>query len=144
MKSAISPFLTSFDHRFAVDRIIGDIEPIFRFYDAMPAGVTVAADGRIFINFPRWGDDVPFTVGVIQDGKVVAYPDQKINTFDPAHPAETLGSVQSVVVDAANRLWILDTAAPKFSTPLVGAAKLVAVDLATNKVVKSIVLPPTT
>jgi sugar lactone lactonase YvrE len=109
----------------------------------MPTGVTVAADGRIFVNFPRWGDEVPFTVGVIQGGKVVAYPNQSINTFDPAHPGETLGSVQSVVVDAANRLWILDTAAPKFSTPLVGGAKLVAVDLGTNKVVKSIILPAT-
>ncbi|MBB6144495.1 sugar lactone lactonase YvrE [Silvibacterium bohemicum] len=130
--------------KIATDRSIGSIEPVFRFFDAMPTGVTVAADGRIFLNFPRWGDGVPFTVGVIQDGKVVAYPDQHINTFDPAHPGETLGSVQSVVVDAANRLWILDTAAPKFTTPLVGAAKLIAVDLVTNKVVKSIVLPATT
>jgi sugar lactone lactonase YvrE len=144
MKTSVTPLEPHSVDKFATDRSIGNIEPVFRFFDAMPTGVTVAQDGRIFINFPRWGDDVPFTVGVIQDGKVVAYPDQKINTFDPAHPAETLGSVQSVVVDAANRLWILDTAAPKFSTPLVGAAKLVAVDLATNKVVKSIVLPPTT
>jgi sugar lactone lactonase YvrE len=72
----------------------------------------------------------------------VAYPDAAINKFDPARPGETLGSVQSVVVDAANRLWILDTAAPSFSSPVTGGAKLVAVDLATNKVVKTIVLPP--
>jgi sugar lactone lactonase YvrE len=55
-----------------------------------------------------------------------------------------LGSVQSVVVDAANRLWILDTAAPGFSPPVSGGAKLIAVDLATNQVVKTIVLPATT
>jgi hypothetical protein len=55
----------------ASDRPIGHIEPVFEFYDAMPTGVTVAADGRIFINFPRWGDEVPFTVGVIRNGKVV-------------------------------------------------------------------------
>jgi sugar lactone lactonase YvrE len=52
--------------------------------------------------------------------------------------------VQSVVVDPANRLWILDTAAPSFQAPVPGGAKLVAVDLATNKVVKTIVLPPAT
>jgi hypothetical protein len=51
--------------------------------------------------------------------------------------------VQSVVVDAANRLWLLDTAAPSFSSPVTGGAKLVAVDLATNKVVKTIVLHAT-
>jgi sugar lactone lactonase YvrE len=126
--------------RLASDRPIGQIEPVFEFHDAMPTGVTVAANGRIFINFPRWGDDVPFTVGEIKNGKVVPYPDAAINKFDPAHPGETLGSVQSVVMDPANRLWILDTAAPGFSTPVPGGAKLVAVDLATNKVVKTIVL----
>jgi sugar lactone lactonase YvrE len=125
----------------ASDRPIGHIEPVFEFYDAMPTGVSVAADGRIFINFPRWGDDTPFTVGEIRDGKVVPYPDALINKFDPARPGETLGSVQSVVVDPVNRLWILDTAAPSFSTPVSGGAKLVAVDLATNKVAKTIVLP---
>jgi len=126
------------------DRPIGHIEPVFEFYDAMPTGVTVAADGRIFINFPRWGDEVPFTVGEIRNGKVVPYPDSAINKFDPARPGETLGSVQSVVVDPANRLWILDTAAPGFSSPVVGGAKLVAIDLATNKVTKTIVLSSST
>lgn len=128
----------------ASDRPIGTIESVFEFYDAMPTGVSVAADGRIFVNFPRWGDEVPFTVGEIRNGKVVPYPDAAINRFDPARPGETLGSVQSVVVDAANRLWILDTAAPGFSKPIAGGAKLVAVDLTTNKVVKNIVLPPST
>lgn len=133
----------SLPNRFATDRTIGEIEPVFEFHDAMPTGVTVAADGRIFINFPRWGDDVPFTVGVIRNGKVVAFPNAQINTFDPSHPADTLSSVQSVVVDPANRLWILDTAAPGFSAPLAGAVKLVAVDLATDKVVKTIALHAT-
>lgn len=130
--------------KFATDKTIGEIEPVFQFHDAMPTGVTVANDGRIFINFPRWGDDVPFTVGLIKDGQVIAYPNKEINKFDPARPAETLGSVQSVVVDARNRLWILDTAAPKFSTPIEEAAKLVAVDLSTDKVVKTIVFPRST
>lgn len=144
MQNAIPPFAISSVDGFAVDQVIGNIELIFRFYDAMPTGVTVAADGRIFVNYPRWGDEVPFTVGVIRDGKVEAYPDAKINIFDPLNPGETLGSVQSVVVDAANRLWILDTAAPGFSPPVSGGAKLIAVDLATNKVVRTIVLPATT
>jgi sugar lactone lactonase YvrE len=130
--------------QLASDRPIGHIEPVFEFYDAMPTGVSVAVDGRIFINFPRWGDKVPFTVGEIRHGKVVPYPDAVINTFDPARPGETLISVQSVIVDAANRLWILDTAAPEFSTPIAGGAKLVAVDLATDKVVKTIVLSSST
>jgi sugar lactone lactonase YvrE len=46
------------------------------------------------------------------------------------------------VADTNNRLWILDTAAPAFKRPVAGGAKLVAVDLASNKVVKTIVLSP--
>jgi sugar lactone lactonase YvrE len=142
---ATSAFSTSRSGaQLASDRPIGQIEPVFEFYDAMPTGVTVSASGRVFINFPRWGDDVPFTVGEIRDGKVIPYPDASSNTFDPARPGETLSSVQSVVVDAAERLWILDTAAPMFAVPIEGAAKLVAIDLATNRVAKSIVLPAST
>ena len=126
------------------ERTIGTIEPVTEFYDAMPTGVTVSRDGRIFVNYPRWGDIVPFTVGEVHDGKVVPYPNQEMNTFDQDHPANTLSSVQSVVVDPANRLWILDTAAPNFSTSFIRAAKLVAVDLATNQVVKTIVFPVST
>jgi sugar lactone lactonase YvrE len=128
----------------ASDRSIGHIEVVFEFHDEMPTGVTVSGDGRIFINFPRWGDEVPYTVGELRYGKIVPYPNATINNFDSAHPGETLSSVQSVVVDAENHLWILDTAAPSFSAPVPGGAKLVAVDLSTNKVVKTIVLAPTT
>lgn len=41
----------------------------------MPTDVSVVPNRRIFVNFPRWGDDVPFTVGEIRDGRLVAYPD---------------------------------------------------------------------
>ncbi|MBS7701441.1 MULTISPECIES: L-dopachrome tautomerase-related protein [unclassified Chelatococcus] len=121
---------------------IGSLEQVFAFESGpMPTGMTVSHDGRIFVNFPRWGDDVPYTVGEIRDGKVVAYPDAAINKADTSKPGSSLLSVQSVVVDPANRLWILDTAAPEFAAPIAGGAKLVAVDLATNKVVKTIVFP---
>ena len=120
---------------------LGVIEQVFAFHDAMPTGVSVAENGRIFVNFPRWGDAVPFTVGELRDGKVVPYPDLAMNQADPKDPAKGFISVQSVVADGRGRIWILDTAAPGFSTPTPGGAKLVAVDLATNQVVKTLVFP---
>ncbi len=123
------------------EKTIGQLEQVFTFHDAMPTGVTVTETGRIFVNFPHWGDDVPFTVGEIRDGKVVAYPDAAINKEDPKDPAKGLISVQSVVADGQGRVWLLDTAAPNFAAPKAGGAKLVAVDLASNKVVKTLVLP---
>lgn len=117
------------------------IEQVATFDGAMPTGVTVAPNGRIFVNFPQWGDNAPFTVAELVDGKAVPYPDAATNRPDPADPAGHFISVQSVVADGANRLWVLDTAAPNFSQPQAGGAKLVAIDLATNRVVKTIVLP---
>ncbi|MCS0611231.1 major royal jelly family protein [Massilia kyonggiensis] len=118
----------------------GKIERVAEFTGAMPTGVTVSEDGRIFVNFPRWGDDVPFTVAELRNGKPVAYPDAAFN-HEAADPAKGLISVQSVVADGRGRVWILDTAAPGFAAPKAGGAKLVAVDLKTNKVVKTVVFP---
>ena len=123
------------------DRAFGKLEQVHAFYDAMPTGVTVSETGRIFVNFPRWGDDVPFTVGELRDGKVVAYPDAAINRENPRDPSDGLISVQSVVADGQGRVWLLDTAAPGFADPKPRGAKLVAVDLASNRVVKRLVFP---
>jgi sugar lactone lactonase YvrE len=115
------------------------LELVAKFDGAMPTGVTVSPEGRIFVNYPQWGDNPPFAVGELKDGAVSAFPDSKVNTPDRAHPSETFLSVQSVVADGVGRLWVLDTGAPGFKEPTEGGAKLVAVDLATGSIVKSIV-----
>ena len=58
---------------------LGALEPVAFFNDAMPTGVTVSHKGRIFVNFPKWGDDVKFTVAEIKNGQPIAYPDESIN-----------------------------------------------------------------
>ena len=45
------------------EKYFGNLELVYAFYGAMPTGVTVSETGRIFICFPKWGDDVKFTVG---------------------------------------------------------------------------------
>jgi sugar lactone lactonase YvrE len=116
------------------------IERVATFTGAMPTGVTIAPNGRIFVNFPQWGDNSPYAVGELKNGKVTPYPDAAFNTADETDALHHLVSVQSVVADGRNRLWILDTGAPGFRTPVPGGAKLVAVDLATDKVVQTIAL----
>jgi sugar lactone lactonase YvrE len=105
-------------------------------------GVTVSHAGRIFVNFPRWGDKVEFTVAELKNGKPVPYPNADINQFDSNKPGEHLVSVQSVVVAPDDRLWVLDTASLRMQSPLPGGPKLVGVDLTTNQVVKTIIFPP--
>jgi len=124
------------------DEPLGSLELVAEFRGPMPTGVTVSSQGRIFVNFPKWGDDVTFTVGEVKDGQAVAYPNQAVNQTDPNNLSGTLDSVQSVVVDPTDRLWIVDTGRPLFSPPQPGGQKLMAVDLATNQVVQTVVFPP--
>src|SRR5215218_432456 len=109
------------------DETLGVLEPVAYFNGAMPTGVTVSQKGRIFVNFPRWGDEVPFTVAEVREGKAIAYPDEAMNQTDPH--------------DLADRLWILDTGSPMFQPTKYGGPKLLCVDLNMNQVVKKILFP---
>jgi sugar lactone lactonase YvrE len=133
-----------FGQELAKDHPIGQLEVVATFNDPMPTGVTVANNGRIFVNFPRWGDAVEYTVAEVKDGKTAPYPNAEINHFSDAdNQADKLISVQSVVVDpGGNRLWILDTGSIQFGPVKVGGPKLIAVDLNTNQVTRKIVFPP--
>lgn len=116
------------------ERYFGDLEQVHAFFDAMPTGVSVSETGRIFVNFPEWGDEVTTTVAEIVNDKLVPYPSKEANVFDPDRPEVGFLSVQSIVADGEGTLWVLDTAAPNFETPVKGGAKLVAVDLQENKI----------
>ena len=50
------------------DESLGTLETVAHFNGPMPTGVTVSRDGRIFVNYPKWGDDVQFTVAELRDG----------------------------------------------------------------------------
>ena len=128
--------------KLPADKPEGKLELVATFAGPMPTGVTVSHKGRVFVNYPRWGDPVTFTVAEVKGGKELAYPNEAFATFDKARPGETLVSVQSVVVDPADRLWILDTGSIEFGPVIPGGAKLVGVDLGSNAVVKTIPFPP--
>jgi sugar lactone lactonase YvrE len=115
----------------ASDRACGALEPVARFHGAMPTGVTVSQSGRIFICYPKWGDDVQFTVAEVRHGEPVAFPNDQ----------SSLVSVQSVVLDPLDRLWILDTGSPMFQPTQYGGPKLVCVDLKTNTIARTILFP---
>ncbi len=122
---------------------VGVLDTVAAFADMMPTGVAVSREGRIFVNFPRWGDEVPFTVAEIRDGMAQPYPNPVINRVDTTALERRFVSVQSVVVDPADRLWVLDTGRPEFRLALPGGPKLVGIDLATDSVVNVIVFPDT-
>ena len=108
-------------------------------FDHQVTGVAVSEDGRIFVNFPRWSEDAPISVGEWKDGKLVAYPDEEWNKYRngaPLTPTDHFVCVQAMTADGKGGLWIIDPAAPNTEFIVPGGPKLVKVDLATNKVAK--------
>jgi sugar lactone lactonase YvrE len=124
------------------DERVGTLEIVATFDGAMPTGVTVSHSGRIFVNFPKWGDDVRATVTELRDGDCVPYPDRARNSPATDDDPNAFVSVQSVVVDPMDRLWVLDTGSPGMLPTMPGGPKLVCVDLATDTVRQTIVFPP--
>lgn len=106
-------------------------------------GVAVSREGRVFLNFPRWSDDVPVSVVELkEDGSLAPYPDGLWNDWAPGKPAAAhFVCVQSVHVDDKDRLWILDPASPSFSGVLPNGAKLLEVDLDRDRVVRTYLFP---
>lgn len=113
--------------------------------DRLWTGVAVSKQGRIFVTYPRWSPDVPFSVGEISEsGQVVPFPNGVWNAWDTASPpADHLICVQSVYVDSDDFLWVLDPASAYMRGVVPGGAKLLKIDLAANKVVKKILFDQT-
>ena len=47
-------------------------------------GVAVSREGRVFVNYPRWSDDVPLSVAELKDGEPVAFPSAEWNRWAPS------------------------------------------------------------
>ena len=122
---------------------LGNLEFVAALMGDQPAGIAVSGTGRLFVTFPRHDGEVAFTVGELKDGRLAPFPSAEINHAAPDRAAETLFSVQTLLVDASDHLWMLDTGTLQFGDPPVkGAPKLVEVDLASDRVIRTIVLPP--
>ncbi len=109
-------------------------------FDAQVTGVTVSEDNRIFVNFPRWSEDVAVSVAeVMKDGTIRPYPDEEWNRWRNARmgdlPAEDhFVCVQSVVADGRGSLFVVDPAAPNAEKTIPGGPKVVRIDLASDSV----------
>src|SRR5258708_10599434 len=125
-----------------VDLDVGDLQMVAEF-EQQVVGVAVSASGRVFVSFPRNGiDTVENSVEEVIENKAVAYPNEEINTLNTAAPSTHFLSAQSVYVDSSDTLWVLDVGNLGSGTALIsGGAKLVAIDLTTNAVKRTIVVP---
>lgn len=133
------------------------------------SGITVSKTGRKFSNYPSGLDPNNTNTGtnnkhavaeLLPNGTEIPYPSFTINnppngainyTVTPpvgANYADYLLGVQSVVLDASDRLWILDTG--RSLTPegvlvpaVTGGPKLIGVDITSDTVIQTITFPDT-
>lgn len=108
--------------------------------DRQWTGVALSKDGRTFVCYPRWSNDVPISVAeILQTGEIVPYPNEEWNQWDAASsPTNRFVCVQSVFVDDQDFLWVLDPANPWFQGVLGDGPKLIKIDLSKNEVVQVI------
>lgn len=112
-----------------------------------PTGVAVSREGRLFVTLPysNYSDDrhTYSVVEVIKDGSVKPYPNQQWNTklekSADRNPSQHFLNVQGNTIDAENKLWLLDRGSPRGTGIIPGGAKLVKVNLTTNRIEQTIV-----
>ena len=113
-----------------------DLIKIAEFHGAQVTGVTSDETGRIFANFPRWRENIPFSVVEIgKDGNPTPYPDKEWNTWNGRPRKNHFTCVQSVLAHKRS-LYVLDPSNPKMEG-VVGEPKLYEFNLETNELVKT-------
>lgn len=112
------------------------LEKVAEFRGLQVTGVTVGPEGRMFANFPRWRNNLPFSVvEITPDGNYKPYPDKSWNTWKGKPQKNTFTCVQSVMAHG-NSLFVLDPASPNMEG-VVGKPMLYEFDLSTNKLANS-------
>lgn len=113
------------------------LEEVFADSTYQLTGVAVAKDNRVFVNYPYWLDNHSYSVVEIKDGKPVPYPNEEWNSFKKGEDGQNkFVTVQSVVTDDRGFLWVVDAAGIGLGKVYQHSAKVLKIDLATNKIEK--------
>lgn len=110
------------------------LEIFHKFQTQMPVGVTVTSKGRVFCSYPRWEDTIGYTLAEIRGGREIPFP--RGGAYQQGHKTSkvnNLVSLQGLITDAQDRLWVLDTGTinQKPLTPFV--PKLICYNTTTGK-----------
>lgn len=105
-------------------------------------GVATTRDGRIFVSFPRWSDDVPVSVAELREGRIAPWPDEAWNSWRPGDDAaRKFVAVQSVVADDEGKLWVVDTGNPQFGGVVPPGPRLLRFDPGSGELLASYSFP---
>ncbi|WPQ66383.1 L-dopachrome tautomerase-related protein [Chitinophaga sancti] len=119
----------------ATSSAVPQLEEVFADSAYQITGVAVAKDGRLFTNYPYWGEKHAYSVVEVVNGEPVPYPDTTWNSFKKGEDGQNkFVCVQSVVTDDQGFLWVVDAAGINLGPVYQGANKVLKINLATNKI----------
>jgi hypothetical protein len=112
--------------------------------NVMITNAAVSSRGRLFGNFPRWTDVPTPSVGeATAAGGFKPFPGGTWNEWQPGlSPDERFVCTHGLHADRDNNLWVIDDASPHHGEMVEGGAKLVQIDLETNRVSRIYALGP--
>jgi sugar lactone lactonase YvrE len=112
------------------------LEQVFGDAKYQLTGVAISAKGRLFTNYPIWSPVHKYcVVEILTGGEAKPYPNEEMNSWKEGEDGtKKWVSVQAVVVDDQDKLWVVDPANPAFGGVYQESDKLVRINLATNKV----------
>lgn len=109
---------------------------VAEFRGAQVTGVTATSSGRMFANFPRWRDNLAYSVvEIFPDGSSKPYPNAEWNKWRGKPQKNHFTCVQSVVAHG-DKLYVLDPSSPKMEG-VVGQAMLYEFNLNSNDLIRS-------
>lgn len=135
-----------------------DLEHVITFLGMQPTGITISDTGRMFVCFPRWHDDLKFSVAeIIQEDvespefpelnpvalplamptlkmfRINPYPDIFLNSWKPSDGTDIsyFICVQSVIA-YKDKLYILDTKNPNMGN-VIDTPSIYVFDLETDR-----------
>ncbi|WP_299530622.1 L-dopachrome tautomerase-related protein [Ulvibacterium sp.] len=119
------------------------LKELASFKEHRPTAVAVSEEGRVFTNLPYSSyspDSHSVSVfEILADGRQIPYPNTSWNEKSNTVFNHYL-NIQSLVIDAQNDLWVLDTGSPKRNGVVKGGARLIQIDLTTNNVLQTVVI----
>jgi sugar lactone lactonase YvrE len=134
--AAVLSVFTALAHAQSTNGTRQQFTPAFRLPNIV-SGVTTSPDGRVFALFSHINDG-PGTriVELSKDGAAKSYPDNAWNSWRKGDdPSKSFVSVNALRMGPDGLLWIVDTGAQGFGSPIFdGGAKLVAIDIHANAV----------
>lgn len=113
------------------------------YQDSIPWVAAVVSDaGRTFVLYPRPAGEAGPRIAELRHGQPVPYPDAAWNSWQSGTGTQhRFVRANSLRIGPDGLLWVVDTGTPKMGGPILpGGPKLVAINLNTNTVVRTLSL----